>query len=159
MGGMRAGEPAPDFSLPDQEGREIHLHDLGGQPVVLFFYPRASTSGCTLEARGFRDAHARFRRRGVAVLGASPDTVKAQKRFAESEKLPFPLLADADRSLCQRYGVLQEKSMYGRKFLGVVRTTFLIGADGVIRRVFEKVTPAGHADAVLQALADAFPKG
>lgn len=149
---MREGLPAPDFSLLDQEGREVRLQDLRGQPVVLFFYPRAMTSGCTVEAREFRDAYARFRQRGVVVLGASPDPVKAQKRFADKEQLPFPLLADETRSLAERYGVLKEKNMYGRKVIGVARTTVLIGRDGVVRRVLARVKPAGHAEEVLREI-------
>ncbi|MGN6592820.1 MAG: thioredoxin-dependent thiol peroxidase [Terriglobales bacterium] len=149
---MQAGDPAPDFSLPDQDGQTRRLRDFRGRPLVLFFYPRASTSGCTTEAQGFRDHYAEFQRLGVAVVGASPDTVAAQKKFAVNEKLPFPLLADAERSLCAAWGVLGEKSMYGRKFLGVVRTTVLVDPKGVVRRVLSKVKPAGHAEEVLRAL-------
>lgn len=152
MPDMQAGDPAPDFSLPDQDGQTRRLRDFRGRPLVLFFYPRASTSGCTTEAQGFRDHYAEFQRLGVAVVGASPDTVAAQKKFAVNEKLPFPLLADAERSLCAAWGVLGEKSMYGRKFLGVVRTTVLVDPKGVVRRVLSKVKPAGHAEEVLRAL-------
>lgn len=149
---MQAGDRAPSFSLPDQSGQIRKLSDFRGQPLVLYFYPRASTSGCTVEAQEFRDHYAAFRRRGIAIVGASPDTVAAQKKFADHESLPFPLLADAERSLCQAYGVLQPKSMYGRKFLGVVRTTFLIDSKGVVRAVLEKVKPAGHAEEVLEEI-------
>lgn len=149
---MVAGEPAPAFSLPDQEGRLRTLDEFRGHPLVLYFYPRASTSGCTLEAREFRDHYAKFRRHGVAVVGVSPDTVAAQKKFAQHESLPFPLLADAERAFCQAAGVVQTKSMYGRKFLGVVRTTVLVDGGGTVRRVLAPVKPAGHADQVLRAL-------
>jgi peroxiredoxin Q/BCP len=152
MASMEAGDAAPDFALPDQDGHTRRLRDFHGRPLVLFFYPRASTSGCTTEAQGFRDRHADFQKLGVAVVGASPDTVAAQKKFAVNQKLPFPLLADAERSLCQAYGVLGEKSMYGRKFLGVVRTTVLVDGEGMVRRVLRKVKPAGHAEEVLRAL-------
>ena len=152
MPDMQAGDSAPDFSLPDQDGHPRRLREFRGRPLVLFFYPRASTSGCTTEAQGFRDHYAEFQRLGVAVVGASPDTVAAQKKFAVNEKLPFPLLADAERSLCAAWGVLGEKSMYGRKFLGVVRTTVLVDSEGVVRRVLSKGKPAGHAEEVLRAL-------
>lgn len=152
MANMEAGDLAPDFALPDQDGQTRKLRDFRGRPLVLFFYPRASTSGCTTEAQGFRDHYAAFQKLGVAVVGASPDTVAAQKKFAVKESLPFPLLADAERSLCQAWGVLGEKSMYGRKFLGVVRTTVLVDGQGVVRQVLSRVKPAGHAEEVLRAL-------
>lgn len=149
---MVAGEPLPAFSLPDQEGRLLTPAAFRGHPLVLYFYPRASTSGCTREAQEFRDHYAKFRRHGVAVVGASPDTVAAQKKFALHESLPFPLLADAGRALCHACGVVQTKTMYGRKFLGVVRTTLLVDGAGTVRRVLAPVKPAGHAAEVLQAL-------
>lgn len=152
MANMEAGDLAPDFALPDQDGQTRKLRDFRGRPLVVFFYPRAGTSGCTTEAQGFRDHFAAFQKLGVHVVGASPDTVAAQKKFAVNQKLPFPLLADAERSLCAAWGVLGEKSMYGRKFLGVVRTTVLVDAKGVVRRVLSKVKPVGHAEEVLRAL-------
>ena len=152
MDAMQSGDSAPDFSLPDQDGHVRRLRDFRGRPLVLFFYPRASTSGCTTEAQGFRDHYAEFQKLGVSLVGASPDTVAAQKKFAVNQSLPYPLLADAERSLCAAYGVLGEKSMYGRKFLGVVRTTVLVDGQGVVRRVLSKVKPAGHAEEVLRAL-------
>ena len=150
---VEAGQSAPEFEATDQEQRTVRLADFRGRPLVLYFYPRASTPGCTVEARGFRDLYAELQRRGAAVVGVSPDTVRAQKKFCDHERLPFPLLADHDRELARRYGVLQEKSLYGRLFLGVARTTFLIGPDGVVRRVFAKVKVKEHARQVLDALA------
>lgn len=128
------------------------LAEFAGHPLVLYFYPRAGTSGCTVEAQEFREHYARFRRRGIAVVGASPDTIAAQKKFAQHESLPFPLLADAERRLCRDYGVLRQKSMYGRKFLGVVRTTFLVDGAGVVRQLLAPVKPVGHAALVLVQL-------
>ncbi|MGH9394678.1 MAG: thioredoxin-dependent thiol peroxidase [Terriglobales bacterium] len=156
---MEIGDQAPEFVVPDQSGQMRSLAEFRGRPLVLFFYPRASTSGCTVEAQGFRDAAARFERAGVALVGASPDTVAAQKKFAENERLPFPLLADAEKQLCQAYGVLGEKSLYGHKYIGVVRTTVLIAADGRVARVWAPVKPVGHAAEVLAALrADGAPR-
>lgn len=149
---MREGLPAPDFTLEDQDGHPVRLSGFQGHPVVLFFYPRAGTSGCTVEVREFRDAYAEFQRLGVAVVGASPDTVKAQKKFQQQESLPFPLLADATRAVAELYGVVKEKNMYGRKVTGVARTTVLIGRDGVVRRVLGRVKPEGHAAEVLAAI-------
>jgi len=149
---MKIGDKAPDFAAPDQSGAQRRLGDFLGRPLVLFFYPRASTSGCTIEAQGFRDAAAKFMRAGVALVGASPDSVSAQAKFASQEKLPFPLLADADKKVCEGYGVLGEKSLYGRKYVGVVRTTFWIDANGRIAQVWSLVKPAGHAEAVWAAM-------
>lgn len=149
---MNVGDKAPDFAVPDQSGAVRRLAEFRGRPLVLFFYPRASTSGCTIEAQGFRDAAAKFARAGVALAGASPDTVAAQKKFADREKLPFPLLADADKKLCEAYGALGEKSLYGRKYIGVVRTTVAIGGDGRVTHIWSPVKPAGHAEAVLEAV-------
>jgi thioredoxin-dependent peroxiredoxin len=154
MSTLREGQPAPDFTLADQDGQPRRLSEFRGRPVVLYFYPRASTSGCTIEAREFRDAHSQFQRRGVVVLGISPDTVKAQKKFYEAERLYFPLLADEKRAVAERYGLVKEKTMYGRKVTGVARTTLVLDKDGVIQRLFTAVKPAGHAAEVLQALRD-----
>src|SRR6185312_1213858 len=139
----------PRWGVSDQDGKLRQVEEFRGRPLVLFFYPRASTSGCTIEAREFRDAYATFQRRGVAIVGASPDTVRAQKKFAEAEGLPFALLADAGRELCERYGVLKEKSMYGRKYVGVERTTLLIAPDGSVMQRLAPVKPKGHAAQVL----------
>ncbi|HWG36569.1 MAG TPA: peroxiredoxin [Terriglobales bacterium] len=149
---MKIGDKAPDFAVPDQSGAVRRLAEFRGRPLVLFFYPRASTSGCTIEAQGFRDAAAKFARAGIALAGASPDTVAAQKKFADNEHLPFSLLADADQKLCEAYNVMGEKSLYGRKYYGVIRTTVLIVGDGRIARIWSPVKPAGHAEAVLEAV-------
>ena len=149
----RPGSTAPPFQLPASTGQTISLKELtdrGG--VVLFFYPRADTAGCTKEACGFRDDMRAFRDAGVAVLGISPDPPKAVARFAEKFSFQFPLLADEDRAIAQRYGVWQQKSMYGRKYMGVVRTTFVIDHGGKILHVFEKVKPQGHSREVLDWL-------
>lgn len=145
------GTPAPDFELPASNGKTLKLGDFAGKPLVLYFYPRADTPGCTTEACGFRDASTDYEAAGVNVVGVSPDPVKAVTKFAEKFQLNFPLLADADHQVCEAYGVWQEKSMYGKKYMGAARTTFLIDADGKIARVFEKVKPEGHEAEVLSA--------
>ena len=155
MGLPKVGSRAPRFHLPASDGRTIDLADFAGkQAVVLYFYPRADTPGCTREACGFRDARADYGRSKVAVLGISPDPVEKVRKFAEKYQLNFPLLADADHSVAERYGVWQEKSMYGRKYFGVARTTFVISRDGKIAHVFERVKPAGHEQEVLKWLRD-----
>src|SRR4051794_12369103 len=125
-------QPAPEFSLPDQHGKEITLSKLRGKPVVLYFYPKDDTPGCTKEACAFRDARADYEKAGAHVLGVSPDDVKSHQKFAAKYELPFTLLADTERSVCEAYGVWKEKNMYGKKSMGVERTTFLIDRDGVI---------------------------
>jgi peroxiredoxin Q/BCP len=142
---LSAGAKAPAFDLPSSTGKQIALRDFAGKKtVVLYFYPRADTPGCTKEACGFRDALAEFDKAKVAVLGISPDPVEDVTKFAEKFHLNFPLLADADHMVAERYGVWQEKSMYGKKYFGVARTTFVIDANGRIMHVFEKVKPEGH---------------
>jgi peroxiredoxin Q/BCP len=141
---------APAFKLPASDGQTISLSDFKGkQNVVLYFYPKADTPGCTKEACGFRDALADYDKANVAVLGISPDPVKAVEKFAKKFTLNFPLLADEDHAVAERYGVWVEKSMYGRKYWGAARTTFVIGKDGKILHIFEKVKPAGHDAEVL----------
>ncbi len=148
------GRPAPDFQLPASTDENISLRDFAGKnPVVLYFYPKADTPGCTTQACGFRDAHRKYQKAGAIVLGVSPDPIAKVKKFADKFKLNFPLLADEDHAVCERYGVWQEKSMYGRRYWGVVRTTFIITKKGVIQHVFERVKPAGHEKAVLDFLA------
>jgi peroxiredoxin Q/BCP len=146
------GTRAPSFKLPASTGETINLADYKGQRVVLYFYPRADTPGCTKEACGFRDAIAGYKKLGVPVFGVSPDPVEDVKKFAEKFKLNFPLLADEDHAVCEKYGVWQEKSMYGKKYMGAARTTFIIGTDGKIEHVFEKVKPEGHDQEVLEYL-------
>ena len=147
------GKTAPKFNLPSSTGQQISLDDFkGNKTVVLYFYPRADTPGCTKEACGFRDALADYDRANVAVLGISPDEEKDVSKFSGKFHLNFPLLADADHSVAEKYGVWQEKSMYGRKYFGAARTTFVIGKDGKVRQVFEKVKPEGHDQEVLRWL-------
>ncbi len=150
---LEADARAPDFTLPDQDGNELSLADLRGETVVLYFYPRADTPGCTTQACGVRDRSADYERAGVRVIGVSPDTVKAQKKFADKFDLGFTLLADADHSVAEAYGTWVEKSMYGKKYMGVQRATFIIDAEGKVARTFPKVSPKTHDDVVLKALA------
>ena len=149
---LAVGAPAPDFTATSDAGTPLSLADLRGRPVVLYFYPKDDTPSCTAEACGFRDEFARFESVGAAVIGVSTDGVKSHARFREKFALPFPLVSDPDHAIADAYGVWQEKSMYGRKYMGVVRTTFLIDRDGRIARVWEKVRSKGHADEVAQAL-------
>jgi peroxiredoxin Q/BCP len=145
------GSPAPMFKLPSSDGRDVGLADFKGkQTVVLYFYPKADTPGCTTEACGFRDALADYDRANVAVLGISPDPIEDVIAFAKKFHLNFPLLADADHAVAERYGVWGEKNMYGRKYFGVLRTTFVIDRSGKIAHAFEKVKPDGHDRQVLE---------
>src|SRR6202162_505495 len=145
-------DKAPDFTLPDQNGEEVSLKAFRGKYVVLFFYPRADTPGCTIEACEFRDSYRKMQNTGAVVLGISPDTPNAQKKFEEKYSLPFTLLGDAEKKVCNAYDVIKEKNMYGKKVMGVARTTFIIGPDGKIQHIFEKVKPEGHAEEVLEYL-------
>jgi len=149
---LKAGDAAPDFEILDDQGRSFKLSDLKGKNVVLYFYPKADTPGCTKEACEFRDTAKQFARRNTAVVGVSPDQPTAQAKFKSKYDLTFPLLADAEHTVAEKYGVWQEKNNYGKKYMGVVRTTFIIGPDGKIAHVFEKVKPEGHAEQVLAAL-------
>jgi peroxiredoxin Q/BCP len=147
------GQAAPSFKLNSSTGQTFDLADLNGKKtVVLYFYPRADTPGCTKEACGFRDALADYDAANVAVFGISPDPVDDVTQFGKKFHLNFPLLADADHAVAEQYGVWQEKSMYGKKFMGVARTTFVIGKDGKIQHIFEKVKPEGHDQEVLKWL-------
>jgi peroxiredoxin Q/BCP len=148
------GDDAPDFELPDQHGDPVKLTELRGKPVVLYFYPKADTPGCTTQACGVRDHRTEYERRGAVVLGVSPDTVKAVAKFDDKFGLRFPLLADSDHAVAESYGVWVEKSMYGRTYMGNERSTFIIDADGKIKDVLRKVKPAEHDELVLRALAD-----
>jgi peroxiredoxin Q/BCP len=149
---MTPGDLVEDFTLPDQDGNPVTLSQFKGSPVVLFFYPKADTPGCTIEACGFRDHFAKLKKAGVVVLGISRDTVKAQKKFAEKYDLQYPLLADADQTICNRFGVIKEKNMYGKKVTGIERTTYVIGPDRKLVHEFNKVKPEGHAEEVLALL-------
>jgi len=150
---LEAGASAPDFTLPDQDGNEVSLADLKGETIVLYFFPRADTPGCTTQACGVRDRRADYEAAGARVIGVSPDPVEAERKFADKFDLDFTLLADADHAVAEKYGAWVEKSMYGRKYMGVARATFVIDPDGRIARVFPKVSPKKHDDLVLKALA------
>ncbi|KSV66010.1 peroxiredoxin [Ensifer adhaerens] len=145
------GDVAPDFTLPRDGGGTISLSALRGRPVVLFFYPKDDTQACTLEAISFSEFADDFAAAGIALIGLSPDSVKKHDRFAKKHNLTVPLAADEEKSVVEAYGVWVEKMMYGRKYMGVERSTFLIGADGVVVRVWEKVKVDGHAREVLDA--------
>ena len=149
------GTKAPTFKLPASNGETIDLRDYKGKKVVLYFYPRADTPGCTKEACGFRDAIASYKKLGVPVFGISPDPVEDVKKFAEKFNLNFPLLADADHAVTEKFGAWQEKSMYGKKYMGAARMTFVIDENGKIEHVFEKVKPEGHDQEVLEYLRSA----
>jgi len=149
---INVNDKAPEFTLQDENGKEISLKSLRGKVVVLYFYPRADTPGCTVEACEFRDTYKQMQKTGAVLLGISPDTPQAQKKFQDKFKLPFSLLADADKKIADAFGVLQEKNMYGKKVMGIVRTTFIIGPDGKIQHIFPKVKPEGHAEEVLAYL-------
>jgi peroxiredoxin Q/BCP len=149
---IQVNDKAPEFTLQDENGKEISLKGLRGKVVVLYFYPRADTPGCTIEACEFRDTYKQMQKTGAVLLGISPDTPRAQKKFQDKFKLPFSLLADADKKIADAFGVLQEKNMYGKKMMGIVRTTFIIGPDGKIQHIFPKVRAEGHAGEVLAYL-------
>jgi len=153
---LEVNDIVPNFTLQNQNGETVNLTDYKGKPVVLFFYPRADTPGCTIEACGFRDSFKKLMAAGVVILGISRDTVRAQKKFQEKYDLPYDLLADFDETLIKRFDLLRNKTMYGKPVTGVERTTYLIGKDaGTGQRlvhVFEKVTPAGHAEEVFALL-------
>ena len=149
---LAEGDKAPAFTLPDQKGDKVKLSDLKGQTVVLYFYPKANTSGCTTQACGVRDRKADYAAAGATVIGISPDEVKDIDKFAGKYDLGFTLLADADHAVAEKYGTWVEKSMYGRKYMGVQRATFIIDPKGKIAKVFPKVQPKKHDDLVLAAL-------
>jgi peroxiredoxin Q/BCP len=152
MPALKIGDTAPAFSLPTAEGKTIALKDLRGKKVVLYFYPKDDTPGCTKEACSFRDNLARVKRKGAVVLGVSADSVAAHKKFAEKYELSFPLLSDESKETIQAYGVWQQKSFMGRKYMGIVRSTFVIDEKGKIAHVFMNVKVAGHTDEVLEVL-------
>lgn len=150
---IELGERAPDFELPDQDGKPVKLSSLRGRPVVLYFYPKADTPGCTTQACGVRDHEADYSKVKATVIGISPDPVKKVKKFHDKQSLNFTLLADEDHSVAEKYGVWAEKSMYGRTYFGNERTTFVIDAKGKVTEVLRKVKPAAHDELVLAALA------
>ena len=149
---LKEGDMAPEFAATTQDGGKLSLSELRGRNVILYFYPRDDTPGCTKEACGFRDEFAAFKRQGAVVLGVSTDSAKSHARFVEKYKLPFTLLADEDKAIVQAYGVWAQKSFMGRKYLGTHRVTFLIGPDGRIKRIWPAVKPVEHAPEVLAAL-------
>ena len=151
---LKEGTNAPAFKTTDQNGETVSLKDLRGQKVVLYFYPKDDTPGCTKEACGFRDALADYDRANVAVLGISPDEGKDVTKFSEKFHLNFPRLADADHAVAEKYGAWQQKSMYGKKYMGINRTTFLIDEQGKIAKIFDKVNVSEHADEVLEAFGE-----
>jgi len=156
---LETGQKAPAFSLPADDGSTISLASLAGKVVVLYFYPRDDTSGCTVEACEFRDNYAGVKKTGAVVLGVSPDPVKSHARFIAKLGLPFHLLADVDHAVAEAYGAWGEKSMYGRKYMGILRTTFVIDGKGRIAKVFEKVKPKGHGAEVLEQVYDLWRAG
>lgn len=147
---LEKGEKAPSFELFDSEGDLHKLSDYSGKTIVVYFYPRDDTPGCTKEACSFRDNYQTFKEAGIEVLGISPDTVKSHKKFSKKYQLPFTLLADPDHKVCEAYGVWALKKMYGREYEGVYRTTYIIGPEGEIKRVFENVKPTDHSQEVLE---------
>lgn len=145
-------QAAPDFTLPSTDGGDVTLSALQGKPVVLFFYPRDNTPGCTKESIGFSESRAAFEAAGAVVFGISKDSMASHEKFVSKKSLTVPLLSDEHGSACEDYGVWKEKSMYGKKFMGIERTTFLIAADGTIAQIWPKVKVPGHVDAVLEAV-------
>jgi peroxiredoxin Q/BCP len=149
---VEEGKPAPDFELASDSGERVRLSELRGRPVVLYFYPKDDTPGCTKQARSFRDAYGEFEERGATILGVSPDSEASHVRFKEKHGLPFTLLADPDHEVAEQYGVWVEKNNYGKKSMGIKRSTFVIDAEGNVAKAMLGVSPDGHADVVLEAL-------
>jgi peroxiredoxin Q/BCP len=147
-----AGSPAPDFSMVSDSGSVVRLADLRGRPVVLYFYPKDDTPGCTVEACAFREDSPAYRKSGVVILGVSPDSVESHRKFKAKFNLPFPLLADEGHRVAEAYGAWGEKKRAGQTYMGILRTTFLIGSDGILLKVFENVKPDGHSQEILSAL-------
>jgi len=151
---IEEGAEAPDFTLPNQDGEDVTLSELRGRPVVLYFYPKADTPGCTTQACGIRDHSADYEAAGAVVLGVSPDPVAAAKMFHGGQSLNFTLLADEDHAVCDLYGVCAEKTNYGRTYWGALRSTFIVDPEGTVARVFPKVSPKTHDEVVLEALGE-----
>jgi len=151
---LEVGKKAPDFILPDQDGKKVSLKDFKGKKIVLYFYPKDNTSGCTKEACSFRDDFPKFKKTDAVILGVSPDSVSSHKKFAEKFNLPFTLLSDEEKKVLELYNVWKEKSMYGKKYMGVERTTYIIDETGKIKKIFNKVKVDGHNLEVMEALKD-----
>jgi peroxiredoxin Q/BCP len=151
---LKEGDKAPDFTTKDQDGNAVKLSDFKGKKVVLYFYPKDDTPGCTKEACSFRDADAVYNKKGIKVFGVSTDSEKSHQKFISKYQLPFDLLADTEKELVEKYGVWAEKSMYGKKYMGTIRKTFLVGEDGKIAKIFDKVNVSEHADEVLEAFGE-----
>ena len=151
MASPKIGSKVKDFSLPSSGGTTWSLKEAAGRKLVIYFYPKDMTSGCTRESQDFRDLHSAFRKAGVDIVGVSRDSVKSHDKFIDKEKLPFLLLSDADEKLCKLFDVIQEKSLYGKKYLGIERSTFLLDGTGILRREWRKVKVPGHAEEVLEA--------
>ncbi len=149
---LKEGDKAPNFSLKNDAGDDVKLVDFKGKKIVLYFYPKDDTPGCTTEACSFRDNEKSFSKKNAVIVGVSPDEVKSHVKFKEKYGLPFQLLSDPDKKMLEAYGVWKEKSMYGRKYMGIERTTFIIGVDGKIEKIFPKVSVTGHTEEVLGAL-------
>ncbi len=151
---LQLGDAAPDFTLQNHQGETISLHDLRGKKVILYFYPRDNTPGCTKQACDFRDARSEFNTRDAVILGISKDSVKSHQKFKEKYQLPFPLLADESGEVCIAYGVINKKSLFGNTFLGIQRSTFLIDENGIIRAIWRKVKVPGHVQNVLHEVTE-----
>ena len=149
---IEEGKKAPAFTLPDSDGKKVSLKDFAGKNVVLYFYPKDMTSGCTTEACDFRDAHPDFKKIKTVVLGVSADSQKSHQKFRDKYELTFTLLSDEDKKVVEKYGVWKEKSMYGRKYMGIERTTVIIGPDGKVKKIFPKVKVKGHVEEVLKSI-------
>jgi peroxiredoxin Q/BCP len=149
---IEEGNKAPDFTLPTHDGTKLKLSSLRGSPVVLYFYPKDDTPGCTLEACGFRDAKAKLAKHGAVVLGVSPDSPESHEKFRAKYKLPFTLLADEGHKVAEKYGAWREKNMYGKKSMGIARSTFVIDAAGTVAKIFKAVKVDGHDEQVLEVL-------
>ena len=149
---LNEGDNAPDFSLPDDSGREVSLQQLKGNKVILYFYPKNDTPGCTREACAFRDDFSKFKRKNTVIYGVSPDSPESHTKFKKKYNLPFPLLADADKTLAKQYGAWGEKTMYGKKMTGMIRSTFVIDEKGKIEKIYRKVKVDGHSEKILEHL-------
>lgn len=149
---LAIGDKAPELGIPDQDGKQVSLKDLKGKQVVLYFYPKDDTPGCTKEACDFRDAVSSIKKTGAVVLGVSLDGQTSHQKFIKKHGLPFPLLSDEDKTVAKAYGVYKEKNMYGKKYWGIERSTFVLNPDGTVKRIFRKVKVDGHVDEVLDAL-------